>query len=174
MLDISSSALTTQQPADRPGRFHSAADFTARFLSRELTPLQVVEALLPLIQREPTDGSAPSKYSPAFVANDVDRILAAAKASTQRYGQGKPLGPLDGVPIGVKCDTDLEGYVSTFGMKPNKNYPFFRKVQEKSAWPVQKLQDAGAVVIGHQLMHEIGMGKLPQEYLCNAIYWLMG
>jgi Asp-tRNA(Asn)/Glu-tRNA(Gln) amidotransferase A subunit family amidase len=145
----------TAQAADRPGRFHSAADFHAAYRSGALSPLQVVEALLPLVQR---GQNPPSKFELAWTANNVDEILAEARASTARWAEGKPLGVLDGVPIGVKCDVKMEGYVAHCGLKIVKEYPYFAPAKE-TAWPIQKLREAGAVVVGQNNMHEIGMGK---------------
>lgn len=147
-------ALLQAQAPDRAGRFYSAADYHALYRSGEATPSQVAEALLPLVQR---GQDPPSPYELAWVASNVDDVRAAARASTERWAAGKPLGILDGVPIGVKCDLDVKGYVSSVGMKVDPAHPFFRPAQT-TAWPVQKLQQAGVVVIGHNNMHEIGMG----------------
>lgn len=109
------------QPADEPGRFASFADYHALYKSGAATPLQVVDALLPLIRR---DVASPSEYSRAWLEIRVDEVLAAAKASTARWEAGKPHGVLDGVPFGVKGDCDVEGYVSTMGMKVDKKFDY--------------------------------------------------
>ena len=41
-------------------------------------------------------------HKSAFLSVKRDQVLSAAKASTERYKQGKVLGPLDGVPVAVK------------------------------------------------------------------------
>lgn len=90
--------------------------------------------------------------------DSVHLALEAAKASTERYAQGKPLSVLDGVPIGVKDDTDVQGWVNHWGMNPNMtNNPNY-KPSDQSLWPVLKLQEAGAIVIGKNRMHELGSG----------------
>lgn len=58
------------------------------YLSGELTPLAVVESLLPLIRR---DIDRPSNHSVAFIDCHFEAVIEAAKASTLRYKQGKPL-----------------------------------------------------------------------------------
>ncbi len=147
--------LFETQPQDRAGRFYSAADYYQLYKSGSTTPLQVINALLPLVQR---GQKPPSKYELAWLATNVDDVVAAAVASTERWAAGKPLGLLDGVPIGVKCDIELKGYVNTFGMRPNKAYPCFTRPAEETTWPVLKLQEAGAIVVGQHNMHEVGMG----------------
>lgn len=119
-----------------------------------MTPLQVVEALLPLINRNVAD---PTEYSTAWLDIHVDEVLASARASTERWSQGKPLGILDGVPFGVKADVDVKGYVNTMGMKVAPGYDYFDRPAARSLWPVEKLEEAGAVMVGKMNQHEIGM-----------------
>lgn len=139
------------------GKYHSVADYHAAYLSGDVTPLQVIDTLLPLIAQNQQPRGV---YENGWIHphDSVHLALEAAKASTERYAQGKPLGILDGVPIGVKDDTDVEGWVNHWGMNPhmpnNPNY----KPCEKSCWPVFKLQEAGAIVIGKNRMHELGSG----------------
>lgn len=142
--------LFPAQPHHLPGRYYSAADYHALYKCGEVTPLRVAETLLGLIR-------APSKYANAWRWVNEDAVLASARASTERWAAGKPKGLLDGVPFGVKDDVDAKGYVSTFGMKVDKSIPFFNKVAAESEWPVAKLEEAGAVLMGKMHMHEIGM-----------------
>lgn len=100
---------------------------------------------------------SPTVYSRAWLEVHVDDVRAAARASTARYAAGKPLGPLDGIPYGVKSDVGLKGYVSTSGMRPDPRLAFFSAVCEESEWPVRKLEEAGAVMVGQMNQHEIGM-----------------
>lgn len=139
------------QPANSNGRYYSVADYHELYKSQELTPLQVVESLLPVISR---DKASPGKYASAFVHSDTDRVLAAARVSTERYVAGKPLGLLDGVPFGVKDDTDVEGYISHWGLAYNPKLPFFPA--SKTSEPVKRLLDAGGIMIGKQVQHELG------------------
>jgi Asp-tRNA(Asn)/Glu-tRNA(Gln) amidotransferase A subunit family amidase len=96
--------------------------------------------------------------------------LEAAKQSTERYAQGKPLSVLDGVPIGVKDDTDVEGWVNHWGMDPNMTNPNYKPC-DQSLWPVLKLQEAGAIVIGKNRMHELGSGayRNPLKNWCFSL-----
>ncbi len=146
--------LWTPQPADLAGRFNSIADFYNLYKSGKATPLQVAEALLPLIRR---DVEKPSKYAVAWIHIHPEEVLAAAKASTERWAAGKPLGLLDGVPYGVKDDTHVKGYVSSLGMKVVPSEPFFTTVEDSTTWPVLKLQEAGAIMMGKMNQHEVGM-----------------
>ncbi|KLU81364.1 hypothetical protein MAPG_00454 [Magnaporthiopsis poae ATCC 64411] len=107
---------------------------------------------------DPAHPPSDNRWLAALQQHDnEDEVLADARASTARWAAGKPLGRLDGVPFGAKCDTDVTGYVSTYGMRPDKRYAFFRKVADKTLWPVLKLKEAGAIMVGHMNMHEVGM-----------------
>lgn len=146
--------LRRPQPDDLPGRFLSVADYHALYRRGEATPLDVVEALLPLIRRDVTPRSP---YSVAWLQTDVDAVLAAARASTARWAAGAPLGILDGVPFGVKDDIPVAGFVSTMAIPPQPSEPYFQTPETETAWPVLKLQDAGAILLGKMNQHEIGM-----------------
>jgi Asp-tRNA(Asn)/Glu-tRNA(Gln) amidotransferase A subunit family amidase len=153
MLDFEPQLLKSQY-AESKARYYTASDYHEMYKSGQVTPIQVAEALLPQISRP--DG----KYSDGWVDNHGKDhlVLEAAKASTERYAAGKPLGVLDGVPIGVKDDTDVEGFHNHIGMKYEPSIETFKE-QKESSWPVKKLQEAGAVVIGKNAMHELGSGE---------------
>ena len=139
-------------PSGLPGKYHSIADYHELYLAGQLTPLAVAESLLPLILRDRTPASS---HSIAFVDSNVELILEAAKASTQRYKEGRSLGLLDGVPAGVKDECDVAGYRTVTGRKRDDK---LFKIKTESAWPVQKWQEAGVIIMGKMNMHEIGSG----------------
>ncbi|KAK3341477.1 amidase signature domain-containing protein [Lasiosphaeria hispida] len=152
--------LQLPQPAGLPGRFASVADYHELYKSGEATPLQVVEALLPLITRPAASpsSSSSSQYALAFIQTDVEAVLVAARASTARWAAQEPLGVLDGVPFGVKDDTAVKGFVSTMGMRVDVGEEYFRTPEAETVWPVEKLLEAGAVMMGKMNQDEVGMG----------------
>ncbi|KAL2001427.1 hypothetical protein VTN02DRAFT_1784 [Thermoascus thermophilus] len=131
--------------------YYTSADYHARYRSGELTPTAVIEALLPLIRRG-EDGKPEGPHAVAFLESQEDQIRAAAEASTQRYKDGKPLGPLDGVPVAVKDEVHLKGYKRTLGSKLD-----FRPAVDETSWCIRKWEEAGAIVIGKTNMHELGL-----------------
>jgi Asp-tRNA(Asn)/Glu-tRNA(Gln) amidotransferase A subunit family amidase len=139
-------------------QYYSAADYHEMYKSGKVTPLQVAQAIL--------SATKSPAYEDAWAdSHGADGLaLQAAKESTQRYAEGKPLGVLDGVPIGVKDDTAVKGYINHFGLKYRGDLSFF-KPSETSSWPVLKLQEAGAVVIGKNRMHEVGSGTSAPVYI---------
>lgn len=141
----------TSSTAFSSSGFWTSADYRQRYLSGELTPTVVVETLLPLIQR---DTKPPGRFSIGFLESKADAVRAAAAASTKRYRDGKPLGPLDGVPVAVKDEVHLKGYKRTLGSKHDFSYGF-----DGTSWCVEKWEEAGAIIIGKTTMHEIGIGE---------------
>jgi Asp-tRNA(Asn)/Glu-tRNA(Gln) amidotransferase A subunit family amidase len=138
---------------DGPGRFYTVADYHNLYLSGALTPLAVVESILPLIRRDLTPRS---NHSVAWIDTNVEEVLTAARLSTQRYKDGSSLGLLDGIPIGIKDEASVAGYRTTLGRKMDeKRFP----IQTETDYPIQNWQDCGAIIMGKLNMHEIGMGK---------------
>ncbi|PHH82437.1 hypothetical protein CDD82_6014 [Ophiocordyceps australis] len=136
-------------------RYYSIADYHELYKSGQVTPLQVIKALLPLTK--PSKGTTRPPYHDAWAAWLGKEYVAieAARASTQRYAAGKPLSVLDGVPVGVKDDIAVEGYITQFGLKYDASAACF-KDKEKSLWPIRKWQDAGAIVIGKLRLQQYG------------------
>lgn len=77
----------------------------------------------------------------------------AARIDAQR-ARGEPLGPLAGVPFAVKNLFDIAGEVTLAGSKVNRSNPPARE----DAVLVQRLQAAGAVLVGSLNMDEYAYG----------------
>ncbi|HYG72474.1 MAG TPA: amidase [Actinomycetota bacterium] len=76
----------------------------------------------------------------AVTAVFPERALAAARA----FDEGEREGPLAGLPLLVKDTTDVEGLVTNFASRAMVDRP----VAERSDIAVERLTDAGAIVIG--------------------------
>jgi aspartyl-tRNA(Asn)/glutamyl-tRNA(Gln) amidotransferase subunit A len=88
-----------------------------------------------------------------FITVLRDSALASAEASERRYKAGTPLGPLDGIPIAVKDVFYIKGVRCTAGSKILAN-----NVAGYDAPVVQRLKEAGAVLVGTTNMHEFAAG----------------
>ncbi|RFN46288.1 hypothetical protein FIE12Z_9442 [Fusarium flagelliforme] len=152
-VQLSSLQQYNTSPAFDTSRFYSAAHYRDLYLSGEVTPVDVVRAILPLIQ---LDGPQPGKHAHAWREIRIDQIMRAAEASTERYKNKQPLGPLDGVPSAIKDDYDLDGYSTSLGS--TKEYAEIPAEGESStSWIVRKLEEAGVVILGKLAMHEFGL-----------------
>jgi len=86
------------------------------------------------------------KYNPrvnAFVTLVEEQALTRARAADEALAQGKAHGPLHGLPIVMKDDKKTAGIRSTCGSKM-----FASSVPTENAPAVQKLLDAGAIIVG--------------------------
>jgi len=130
-------------------RFETASDFTAAYRAGTTTPSEVAERVIQATANLDT-GPLPLRI---MIAQDAADLWAQAETSTERYRQGRPLGPLDGVPIAVKDEIAQASYPMTVGTR------FLGKLPEQQdAVVVERLRAAGALLIGKTNMHEIGIG----------------
>jgi aspartyl-tRNA(Asn)/glutamyl-tRNA(Gln) amidotransferase subunit A len=129
---------------------HALADCTAHELVQlyrtgQASPLEAASAVFARMDR--LDGRLH-----AFCHLDPEGAAQAAKASTQRWQQGTPLGPLDGVPVSIK---DL---ILTKGMPTRRGS---RTIAAEQPWEVDapvtaRLRAAGAVILGKTATPEFG------------------
>lgn len=88
----------------------------------------------------------------AFISIDDEHALERADEIDGRLAAGEDVGPLAGVPVGLKDIIEHEGRVTTCGSS------FYAEVATTTAPSVARLEDAGAVVIGRTNLHEWAFG----------------
>ena len=88
----------------------------------------------------------------AFVAVDTDAARAAADAIDARLAAGEDVGPLAGIPIGVKDLEDARGFRTTRGAAHLADSP----VLDHDSTEVARLKAVGCVVIGKTNTPEFG------------------
>ena len=79
----------------------------------------------------------------AVVMTFDDEALAAADAADAARARGEVLGPLHGVPVTVKVNTDQKGHATTNGV-----VAFRDVIADQDAPVVANLRGAGAIIIG--------------------------
>jgi amidase len=89
----------------------------------------------------------------AFVATCWDRAEAEARAAEQAVMAGAPLGPLHGLPVGIKDLALTEGLRTTFGSPQ-----FSEFVPEADERQVGVIREAGGIVVGKTNTPEFGAG----------------
>ncbi len=90
----------------------------------------------------------------SYLLVDEKGALAAAKAADERRAAGRALGPLDGVPLGIKDIVLTHGVETTAGSKILKG---FRPPYEATV--SKRLREAGAVFLGKLNLDEFAMGS---------------
>ncbi|KAH7309209.1 amidotransferase [Stachybotrys elegans] len=146
-------ATDKSDDSDLPSCHYSASHYRSRYLSGELSPLDLVRSVLPLIRR---DMSPPGEHSTAWIDVKPDIVIRSAQESTARYKKGQSLGPLDGVLVAVKDSYDMQGYSTTHGSALDLTGRD-ENGHAHDSWCVQKLKEAGCIILGKLNMHELGM-----------------
>ena len=124
----------------------SAAALHARFAAGDVSALDICQAFIDRIARANTTLNA-------FLTIDADRALGRA-AALDREVDRRALGPLAGVPIAIKDTLCTEGMATTAGSRMLAGF-----IPPYSATAVQRLEAAGAVVIGKTNCDEFAMGS---------------
>jgi aspartyl-tRNA(Asn)/glutamyl-tRNA(Gln) amidotransferase subunit A len=124
--------------------FTSASDLARMIGRRDMSPLELMEATLTRIE-------ALNPLINAFIQMDADGAMAQARAETEQVARGESLGPLSGLPFGVKELEDALGFRSTAGSRV-----YADRWAEWDQVHVQRLKAAGAIVLGKTNPPEFG------------------
>jgi aspartyl-tRNA(Asn)/glutamyl-tRNA(Gln) amidotransferase subunit A len=89
----------------------------------------------------------------AFITFTQDYALDRARLAESELAAGKDRGPLHGIPVAVKDLFAMRGVRTTAGSKIFENH-----VTDFDSAAVERLQAAGAVILGKLNMHEIAYG----------------
>lgn len=115
---------------------------------RRVTSLQLTQMYLARIKR----------YDPVLkcvITLMEDRALAQARAADAEISRGRYRGPLHGIPWGAKDILAVRGYKTTWGAGPYKD-----QVVEEDATVVQRLDNAGAVLVAKLTLGELAQGDI--------------
>lgn len=118
--------------------------------SGKATSLQLTEAALERINTFDGDGRF------AFTETWPEQAKAAARASDILFAAGLARSPLEGIPISIKDLFDVLGKTTRAGSLVLKDAP----PASKNAVIVQRLIDAGAVIVGRTNMTEFAFSGL--------------
>ncbi|MCK0715171.1 amidase [Chromohalobacter sarecensis] len=133
-----------------------AGQLAALFRSGEASPLEATRASLARIERF-------NDAVNAYVYVDHEGAEQAAKASARRWGQGKPLSSIDGVPVSMKDLTEVAGMPARDGSLTTSEAPC-----ESDAPPVSRLREAGAVILGKTNTPEFGWKAVTDNRVFGA------
>ena len=124
----------------------TAVDLGAAYASGELTPVEVLEDVLAVVEeREPVLNALAHR-------DDPERLHREAVAAGERWERGEQRGPLDGVPVTLKENVARAGLPMQAGcagvtpVVPEVDSPVARRVAE-----------AGMLVVGTTVMPDWGM-----------------
>ncbi|WFF40471.1 amidase [Salinicola endophyticus] len=126
------------------------------FASGEASPLEATRAALARIERF-------NDAVNAYVHVDREGAEAAAKASARRWGQGKPLSAIDGIPVSMKDLAEVAGMPAREGSLTTSS-----ALCEHDCPPARMLREAGAVILGKTNTPEFGWKAVTDNRVFGA------
>jgi aspartyl-tRNA(Asn)/glutamyl-tRNA(Gln) amidotransferase subunit A len=121
-----------------------ATELVARIGAKELSPVEVTDAVLERMERI-------DPVLHAFCEPTQELARATAAEVTERIARGEAVGPLAGVPIAIK---DL---ISTKGIRTAMGSPVYRDfVPDEDDVVVERVKAADAVILGKTTVPEFG------------------
>ncbi len=136
----------------------SAAEQGRLIRDRKLSPVELVRASLERIERY-------DSTLRACITVLAESAMAQAREAEREVQAGRWLGPLHGLPFGVKDQLCTRGILTTAGSRILAEY-----VPDHDATVIARLRAAGAILIAKENLHEFGKGGtnvFPYGQPCN-------
>ena len=124
----------------------SAVELRRLIGSRRLSPVELLDACIARI-------TALNPAVNAICATDFERARSAARQAEAQVMRGEALGPLHGLPLGVKDLQDTAGLLTTYG-----NVRLRGHVPAADIALVARLRAAGAIVTAKTNVPDMGAG----------------
>jgi len=125
------------------------SEIGARIRAGDVSPVDLVQSCLTRI--------ADRSDLNAFITVLGDSALSEAEAAAAEISRGQYRGPLHGIPISIKDLVDVAGVPTTSGSAVPPLHP------TRDAPVVQRLREAGAIIIGKTNLHEFAFGTTSDE-----------
>lgn len=122
---------------------------------RECSAVEVAQGSLDAIERH-------NERLGAFISVEGDRALERAREVDARLAKGDPVGPLAGAAVAVK-----DNFCTAFGTTTcaSQSLSNFRCPYDASV--VEKLESAGAIIVGKTNLDEFAMGSSTENSSCS-------
>jgi Asp-tRNA(Asn)/Glu-tRNA(Gln) amidotransferase A subunit family amidase len=143
------------QPAKvkRPANLEDVAFWSVRDLSELVRTKQVSSTELTQMYMERLKRFGPKLE--CVVSLTEERALASAKRADEEIAKGKYRGLLHGIPYGAKDLLAVKGTKTTWGSVPYKEQTI-----DETATVIQRLDDAGAVLVAKLTLGELAWGDV--------------
>jgi aspartyl-tRNA(Asn)/glutamyl-tRNA(Gln) amidotransferase subunit A len=123
----------------------SAVDLIAGYRAKQFSPSEVLEEVIAHV-------AVWEPHIKALYLFDPEGARASARASTDRWEKGEPMGTLDGVPVTIKDNIATKDQPVPLGAASVKLVP-----SAKDAPPAARLREAGAIIFSKTTMPDYGM-----------------
>jgi Asp-tRNA(Asn)/Glu-tRNA(Gln) amidotransferase A subunit family amidase len=137
----------------KPLFYKSTRELVNLIRSKKISPVELMEQTLQRIE-------IVNPVLNAFVSVRAEQAMDEAKTLAERLGSHEVIGPLVGIPIGVKDLEDVKGMVTSFGSVPYKN-----NTAQRDSIQVARLRAAGAIVVGKTNTPEFGFTGFTKNML---------
>jgi Asp-tRNA(Asn)/Glu-tRNA(Gln) amidotransferase A subunit family amidase len=125
---------------------YSIRELSEKIRSRSVSPVELTHDCLDRIEKlNPTLN--------AFITVTAESALERARLAEREIFRGTYLGPLHGIPIGIKDIIDVAGVRTTAASALFKDH-----VPTEDAQVVRRLRCGGAIFLGKQNLHEFAYG----------------
>ncbi len=128
--------------------FYSILELASLLKNRKITSTELTKLYIDRIKRYDDTLQSVITITEALALQQAARV-------DEEIAQGIYRGPLHGIPYGVKDLLSVEGYKTTWGSNTHKD-----QVLEQTATVVQKLEDAGAVLIAKTTSGALARGDV--------------
>jgi aspartyl-tRNA(Asn)/glutamyl-tRNA(Gln) amidotransferase subunit A len=122
------------------------SDLSRRLRDRSISPVELTHECLERIDRL-------NPVLNAFITVTAESALERARRAEREIYRGMYLGPLHGIPIGLKDIIDTAGVRTTAASALFKD-----RIPEEDADVVSRLRAGGAIILGKQNLHEFAYG----------------
>ncbi len=143
-----------QNPSELLGK--SATELRSLIGNKQLSPVELLDACIERIE------SLNPKIN-AFAATCFERARDEAVIAEKAVLQGKPLGVLHGLPIGIKDLEETAGVLTTYGSQL-----FHDNIPAQDNLFVARLRAAGAIMVGKTNVPELGAGANTRNVVWGA------
>ena len=145
--------LFQEFPTKRPANIEDCAYYTIGQLAylirtRQVTSLELTEMYIARLKRFGSELEC-------VVTITEERALNQARRADEEIKRGRYLGPLHGIPYGVKDLLAVSGYKTTWGAATHKD-----QIIDETATVIRKLDDAGAVLVAKLTLGALAWGDV--------------
>ncbi len=126
--------------------------------SRQISPVELTQQVLQQIE------TVEPKVN-AYITRLEQQALAEASAAERDILAGNYMGPLHGIPIGIKDNINIQGIRTTAGSAVLAN-----EIPIYNASTVDRLRQGGAVIVGKLNMHEFAYGATTNNLTFGATH----
>lgn len=112
----------------------SARDAIAAFKAKKLSPVELMQAVIDRAEKV-------EETINAFTFTHYDEAIDSAKAAEKKYANGEDTAELEGLPVGIKDESDIAGKPTSNGSLITKDY-----VADRTSGVNERILAAGGIV----------------------------